>query len=38
MTDVSFLARVDFNSGWPPLKMFDLKLALKDADARLRRA
>jgi len=36
VTDVSFLARVDFNSGWPPLKMFDLKLALKDADARLR--
>lgn len=36
VTDVSVLARVDFTSGWPPLKMFDLKLMFKDADARLR--
>jgi len=36
VTDVSILARVDFNSGWPPLKMFDLKLTFKNADARLR--
>jgi multidrug efflux pump subunit AcrA (membrane-fusion protein) len=36
VTDVSVLARVDFTSGWPPLKMFDLKLAFKDADVRLR--
>jgi HlyD family secretion protein len=36
VTDVSILARVDFNSGWPPAKMFDLKLTFKDFDARLR--
>lgn len=36
VTDVSVLARVDFNSGWPPAKMFDLKLTFKDFDARLR--
>jgi len=36
VSDVSLLARVDFNSGWPPAKMFDLKLTFKDFDARLR--
>lgn len=34
--DISMLARVDFSSGWPPSKNFDLKLAIKDADARLK--
>lgn len=36
VSDVSVLARVDFNSGWPPAKMFDLKLTFKEFDARLR--
>lgn len=36
VSDVSLLARVDFNSGWPPAKMFDLRLTFKDFDARLR--
>ncbi len=36
VSDVSVLARVDFNSGWPPAKMFDLRLTFKDFDARLR--
>jgi multidrug efflux pump subunit AcrA (membrane-fusion protein) len=36
ITDVSVLARVDFNSGWPPAKMFDLKLTFSDVDDRLR--
>lgn len=36
VNDVSVLARVDFNSGWPPAKMFDLRLSFKDFDARLR--
>jgi multidrug efflux pump subunit AcrA (membrane-fusion protein) len=35
VSDVSVLARVDFSS-WPPVKNFDLKLGLRDADARLR--
>lgn len=36
VNDVSLLARVDFNSGWPPAKMFDLKLSFKELDPRLR--
>ena len=36
VADISMLARVDFSSGWPPSKNFDLKLGLKDADTRLR--
>jgi HlyD family secretion protein len=36
VTDISLLARTDFMSGWPPPKQFDLTLALKDPDARLR--
>lgn len=36
VNDVSLLARVDFNSGWPPAKMFDLKLSFKELDSRLR--
>jgi multidrug efflux pump subunit AcrA (membrane-fusion protein) len=33
---ISVLARVDFSSGWPPAKNFDLELDITDADARLR--
>ena len=36
IADISVLARVDFSSGWPPAKNFDLKLTITDADARLR--
>lgn len=36
VTDVSVLARIDFMSGWPPAKMFDLRLTFADADQRLR--
>lgn len=34
--DISVLARVDFASGWPPPRNFDLKLAMRERDARLR--
>jgi RND family efflux transporter MFP subunit len=34
--DISVLARVDFSSGWPPPRNFDLKLAIDERDARLR--
>ncbi|HUL74750.1 MAG TPA: efflux RND transporter periplasmic adaptor subunit [Vicinamibacterales bacterium] len=34
--DISVLARVDFSSGWPPAKNFDLTLSISDADPRLR--
>lgn len=34
--DISVLARVDFSSGWPPPRNFDLKLAITDRDSRLR--
>ena len=33
---ISILARVDFSSGWPPSRDFDIKLATADADAKLR--
>jgi multidrug efflux pump subunit AcrA (membrane-fusion protein) len=33
---ISVLARVDFSSGWPPVRNFDLGLVLKDHDARIR--
>lgn len=33
---ISVLARVDFSSGWPPPKNFDLKLVLLDKDPRIR--
>lgn len=33
---ISVLARVDFSSGWPPVRNFDLGLVLKDLDARIR--
>ena len=36
VSSLSVLARVDFSSGWPPAKNFDLVLAITDADARLR--
>jgi multidrug efflux pump subunit AcrA (membrane-fusion protein) len=36
VADISVLARVDFSSGWPPAKNFDVTLSITDADARLR--
>lgn len=36
IADISVLARVDFSSGWPPAKNFDLTMTITDADARLR--
>lgn len=33
---ISLLARVDFTSGWPPPKQFDLTLEIADPDERLR--
>lgn len=33
---ISVLAKVDFSSGWPPVKNFDLGLVLNDHDSRLR--
>jgi multidrug resistance efflux pump len=33
---ISVLARVDFSSGWPPVRNFDLGLVLKDHDAKIR--
>jgi RND family efflux transporter MFP subunit len=33
---ISLLARVDFSSGWPPPKNFDLRLAILDMDPRIR--
>jgi RND family efflux transporter MFP subunit len=33
---ISVLARVDFSSGWPPARNFDLNLILLDADPRIR--
>jgi RND family efflux transporter MFP subunit len=33
---ISVLAKIDFSSGWPPLKNFDLGLVLKDPDPRIR--
>jgi HlyD family secretion protein len=33
---ISVLARVDFSSGWPPVRNFDLGLVLEDRDARIR--
>lgn len=36
VSDISLLARVDFMGGWPPAKLFDLKIALNDPDDRLR--
>lgn len=36
VTALSVLARIDFSSGWPPMKNFDLKLTFHDPDAKLR--
>ena len=36
VSEISVLARVDFSSGWPPPRNFDLKLALPDADPRIK--
>jgi multidrug efflux pump subunit AcrA (membrane-fusion protein) len=33
---ISVLARVDFSSGWPPPKNFDLRLVLLETDPRIR--
>jgi HlyD family secretion protein len=33
---ISVLARVDFSSGWPPVRNFDLGLVLGDLDPRIR--
>jgi HlyD family secretion protein len=33
---ISVLARVDFSSGWPPARNFDLGLVLQDRDPRIR--
>ncbi|HEX5474818.1 MAG TPA: efflux RND transporter periplasmic adaptor subunit [Vicinamibacterales bacterium] len=33
---ISVLARVDFSSGWPPARNFDLQLVLEDRDPRIR--
>jgi HlyD family secretion protein len=34
--DISVLTRVDFNSGWPPPRNFDLNLVLIDVDPKMR--
>jgi multidrug efflux pump subunit AcrA (membrane-fusion protein) len=36
VSEISVLARIDFTSGWPPPKQFDLEIAIKDPDNRLR--
>ncbi|MGH9411672.1 MAG: efflux RND transporter periplasmic adaptor subunit [Vicinamibacterales bacterium] len=33
---ISMLAKVDFSSGWPPVRNFDLGLVFKDRDPRIR--
>ena len=36
LDSISVLAKVDFTSGWPPAKNFDLNLVFVDVDARMR--
>jgi RND family efflux transporter MFP subunit len=36
VNDVSILARIDYSTGWPPTKNFDLTLDIRDADDRLK--
>lgn len=36
LDSISVLAKVDFTSGWPPAKNFDLNLVFLDVDARMR--
>jgi HlyD family secretion protein len=36
LDSISVLAKVDFSSGWPPAKRFDLNLVFLDVDAKMR--
>ncbi|HEV2348417.1 MAG TPA: efflux RND transporter periplasmic adaptor subunit [Terriglobia bacterium] len=36
VTDISTIAKMDFSSGWPPKKSFDLTIQLDQSDPRLR--
>jgi multidrug efflux pump subunit AcrA (membrane-fusion protein) len=36
LDSISVLAKVDFTSGWPPAKNFDLNLVFLDVDAKMR--
>jgi hypothetical protein len=36
LDSISVLAKVDFSSGWPPAKNFDLNLVFLDVDSRMR--
>jgi multidrug efflux pump subunit AcrA (membrane-fusion protein) len=36
LNDISVLAKVDFSSGWPPPKRFDLNLAFLEIDSKMR--
>jgi HlyD family secretion protein len=36
LDSISVLAKVDFSSGWPPAKNFDLNLAFLEVDSRMR--
>lgn len=36
VADISTIAKMDFSSGWPPKKSFDLTIQLDQSDARLR--
>jgi multidrug efflux pump subunit AcrA (membrane-fusion protein) len=36
VADISPLTKIDFSSGWPPVKNFDLVVALDHIDGRLR--
>ena len=36
VSDISILARVDFNTGFPPPRNFDVKVQVQDVDPRLR--
>lgn len=36
VTDISTIAKMDFSSGWPPKKSFDLTIQLEQSDPRLR--
>jgi HlyD family secretion protein len=36
LNNISVLAKVDFSSGWPPAKRFDLNLAFLDIDSKMR--
>jgi HlyD family secretion protein len=36
LDNISVLAKVDFSSGWPPAKKFDLNLAFLEIDSKMR--